>query len=301
MDRIDLFRVFVRVVEAGSFTRAADALGLSRPTVSVAIQSLEGRVGARLLNRTTRQVAPTQEGLQFFERCRRVMEDCEETEGLFRGAQSPSGELRVDLPGRVGRLIVAPRLPEFLARNPDLAITLGVTDRWVDLHYLGVDCAMRVGTLPDSTMLARPLGALPVITVASPGYLAARGTPRLPSELKGHHLIRYASPASGRVEPFEWREGDAEHELAMPGRITVNSAEAQIACCLSGLGLAQVPAYDVRAHLAQGELVEVLARFRPAAMPVNLLFPDRHYVPRRAQVFADWVGGLMREQAALMD
>ena len=297
MDRIDLFRIFARVVEAASFTRAANSLGLPRSTVSAAIAGLEGRVGARLLSRTTRKVAPTQDGALFYERCLRVIADVEETESLFREGQAqPSGKLRVDVPGRIGRIIVAPALPDFLGQYPDIEIMLGVTDRAVDLIEESVDCVLRVGALHDSGLVARTIGPLPLINVASPAYLARHGTPRSPGDLlDGHHAVNYASPSTGRVEPWEWMEGTTLRTRPLPGRVTVNSAEASIACCLAGLGLIQIPAYDVRSHLDSGELVEVLPDHRAEPMPMTLLYPHRRHQSRRVRVFADWLEALLRQ------
>ncbi|KVK78115.1 LysR family transcriptional regulator [Burkholderia sp. MSMB1498] len=295
MDRIDLFRVFARVVECANFTRAADTLGMPRSSVSAAIQELEGRVGARLLNRTTRKVTPTQDGAALYERCLRLIADVEETENLFRHSiVGPSGTLRVDMPGRIGRLIVAPALPEFLDRYPQISVDLGVTDRSVNLIEERVDCALRVGALSDSGLVARAIGDLPLINVASPAYLARHGVPRTPADLERHQPINYASPANGRIAPWEWVDGDTVRRLALRGRVTVNSAEAYIACCLSGLGLIQIPAYDVDAHLRAGELVEVLPDHRAAPMPMTLLYPHRQHLSRRVQVFADWLEALLK-------
>lgn len=295
MDRIDLFRVFARVVECANFTRAADTLGMPRSSVSAAIQELEGRVGARLLHRTTRKVTPTQDGAALYERCLRLIADVEETENLFRHSiVGPSGTLRVDMPGRIGRLIVAPALPEFLERYPQISVELGVTDRAVNLIEERVDCVLRVGTLSDSGLVARAIGDLPLINVASPAYLARHGVPRTPADLERHRLVNYASPSNGRVAPWEWVEGDEVKRVALRARVTVNSAEAYIACCLAGLGLIQIPAYDVNAHLRAGELVEVLPEHRAAPMPMTLLYPHRQHLSRRFQVFAEWLEALLR-------
>ncbi|MFB9952440.1 LysR family transcriptional regulator [Rhizobium puerariae] len=295
MDRIDLFRIFSRVVECSSFTRAADTLGLPRSSVSAAVIELEGRIGARLLHRTTRRVSATQDGMAFYERCLRLTADVEETENMFRrtGAQ-PSGRLKVDVPGRIGRLIIAPALPGFLERYPQIDIDLGVTDRAVNLVEDSIDCVLRVGPLGDSGLIARPIGALPLINVASPAYLERHGTPRTPGDLADHWAVNYASPSTGRVEDWEWLENGALRNMALRGRVTVNSAEAYIACCLAGLGLIQIPAYDVRHHVEAGELAEVLPDFRAEPMAMTLLYPHRQHLSRRVQVFADWLERLLK-------
>lgn len=297
MDRIDLFRIFARVVECASFTRAADTLGLPRSSVSAAVQELESRVGARLLHRTTRKVSPTQDGVVLYDRCLRLVADVEETERLFRQTPaSPSGKLRIDVPGRIGRLIIAPALPDFLGRYPGIDIDLGVTDRAVDLVENSIDCVLRVGPLGDSRLIARPIVELELINVASPAYLQRHGIPRTPDDLPAHLAVNYASPSSGRVEAWEWLEHGALRALPMRARVTVNSAEAYIACCLAGLGLIQIPAYDVQLHLAAGELVEVIPDHRAAPMPMTLLYPHRQYPPRRLQVFADWLDALLKRE-----
>ncbi|MBV1832651.1 LysR family transcriptional regulator [Novacetimonas pomaceti] len=295
MDRIDLFRVFARVVETTSFTRAAGTLKLPRSTVSTAIQELEGRLGVRLLARTTRSVTPTADGMAFYEHCLRLIADVEEAENLFRqDANTPRGLLRVNLPGRIGRLLVAPRLPEFLDRYPGIDIELGVTDRAVNLVEDGVDCVLRIGPLEDSGLIARALGELPLVNVASPAYLARHGVPRVPADLTRHMAVRYASPSTARVEAWEWMEGGMPRTLPMSGRVTVNSAEAFIACCLAGLGLIQIPAYDVADLLRRGELVEVLSQWRAPPLPMTLLYPHRRHLSRKMQVFADWLEEVLR-------
>ncbi|MGO8150781.1 LysR family transcriptional regulator [Rhizobium leguminosarum] len=297
MDRIDLFRIFARVVECASFTRAADTLGMPRSSVSAAVIDLEARVGARLLHRTTRKVSPTQDGAAFYERCLRLIADVEDAENLFRQTSvGPTGILRIDVPGRIGRLVIAPALPDFLARHPQLDIELRVTDRAVNLVEESVDCVLRVGPLGDSGLIARKIGDLPLINVASPCYLARHGTPGAPADLGEHLAVNYASPSTGRVEDWEWIEDGEMHTRAMRSRVTVNSAEAYIACCLAGLGLIQIPAYDVKSHLETDELVEVMPNYQAEPMPMALLYPHRQHLSRRLHVFADWLEMLLKRE-----
>ncbi len=299
LDRIDLFRVFVHVVEAASFTRAADRLGLPRSSVSAAIRELEERLGVRLLNRTTRHVSATPDGAAFHERCVRLLAEVEETEGFFQSVDArPAGRLTVDVPGRIGRLIIIPELPDFITRYPGIELTLGVTDRAVKLIEEQVDCALRVGPLEDSTLIARRIGALELINCASPAYLARHGVPETIADLDRHRAVLYASPTTGRVEEWEWVERDTTRTRLIAGDIIVNGAEAYIAGALAGLGLIQIPAYDVRDHLARGELVEVLPAYRPAPLPMNLLYPHRRHASRRLCAFMDWVTPLLLDQIA---
>jgi LysR family transcriptional regulator, regulator for bpeEF and oprC len=297
LDRIDLFRTFIRVVECASFTRAANTLGLPRSSVSAAVIDLEARVGARLLHRSTRKVSPTQDGAVFYERCLRLIADVEETEGLFRRASiGPSGRLRIDVPGRIGRLIIAPALPDFLALYPQLDIELRVTDRAVNLVEESVDCSLRVGPLSDSGLIARKIRDVLLINVASPGYLAHHGKPEQPADLGMHLAVNYASPSTGRIEDWEWIEDGEVRALPLRGRVTVNSAEAYIACCLAGLGLIQIPAFDVKRHLNAGELIEVMPSHRAEPMPMTLLYPHRQHLSHRLHVFVEWLEQLLKHE-----
>ncbi len=290
MDRLALFEVFLRVADAGSFTRAADLLGMPRSSVSTAVRALEERLGTRLLHRTTRHVALTIDGEALRERCARLVGDAEELEGLFRqDTAGPSGKVRVDVPARIGRLFLTPALPAFLARYPAIDVALGVTDRTVGLVEEAVDCVLRVGPIGDSSLVARRLGELPLVSVASPDYLARHGTPRTPADLDTHLVVHYASPTSGRIAPWEWVEGGTVRERAMRGRVTVNGVEAYVACAQAGLGLIQIPAFDARAHVAAGELVLVLTEYPPPSLPVAVLYPHRLHLSRRLTVFIDWM------------
>jgi len=296
MDRIELYRVFVRVVDCGGFTRAADQLKLPRSTVSEAVRTLEQRLGTRLLHRTTRRVTPTQDGLLFHARCQQLIADADEAEQLFRQSpQALSGRIKVDVPGRIGRLVIAPALPGFLQAFPQIDVELGMADRSIDLVEDGVDCALRVGPLQDSRLVARSMGQLPLINVASPAYVERHGMPMHPSQLGMHWGVLYASPGNGRVESWEWRENGVLRSQPLAGRVTVNSAEAYIACCIAGLGMIQIPAYDVRAELAAGSLLEVMPGHRADPMPMHLLFPHRRHPSQRLRVFVDWLQQVLLE------
>ncbi len=298
MDRIDLFKVFARVVESGSFTKAATTLGLPRSSISAAIQTLESRVGARLLARTTRKVAPTQDGYAFYERCLRAVADVEEIENLFRDdAVVSTGRIRIDVPGRIGRLILAPALPEFLDRFSGIDVDFGSTDRTVNLIEENIDCVLRVGPLADSGLIARHVGELRLINVASPAYLARHGAPLHPADLATHFAVNYASPSDGRIVPWEWIVDGVAKTSTLRARVTVNSAEAYIACCLAGIGLIQIPAYDVKEYLASGALIEVMPGFRAAPMPITLLYPHRQHLSHRLRVFIDWLENVLRRDA----
>ncbi|WP_198971863.1 LysR family transcriptional regulator [Xylophilus sp. ASV27] len=290
MDRIDLLQVFVRVAETGSFTRAADRLGLPRATVSTAVQQLETRLGSRLLHRTTRRVGLTPDGEVMLERARELVADMEDIEQQFLPAHGQvSGRLKVDLPSRIARRLIAPALPGFFERHPGIELELGSGDRAIDLVLEGVDCALRVGPLASSSLVARPLGHFTLINCASPAYLERHGTPRTTADLPRHTAVNYASPNSGRAAPWEWSDDGRTTSLRMRSQVSANNADIYIAFALAGLGLIQVPAYDVREHLAAGELLEVLPEARAEPLPVHLVYPHRRNLSRRVQAFAAWL------------
>ncbi len=294
MDRIDHLRVFVRIASCRSFAQAADQLGLPRASASLALQQLESRLGTRLLNRTTRRVSLTQDGEALLERAAALIADMEDIEQQFRPARgSVVGRLRVDVPGRIARRLIAPALPELLSQHPELQVELGSSDRVVDLVQDGVDCALRVGALAASSLVARPLGLIEMINCASPAYLARHGTPRGPQDLAAHEVVDYISPGSGRSAAWEWVEDARVHTAQPPSRVSANNAETCIACALAGLGLIQIPAFDVQHHLLAGELVPVMPQARAAPMPVHLVYPHRKHLSRRLQTFMVWLETLM--------
>ncbi len=297
MDRLGQLRVFVQVATMGSFIAAARTLELPRATVSAAVQALEQDLGARLLQRTTRQVQLTADGMALVERARALLADAESLDQLFRTRrQQVVGRLRVDVPSRIARRLVAPALPALLRRHPQLQLVLGSSDRAVELVKEQVDCAIRVGTPAESSLVARPLGRVAMVNCASPGYLRAHGLPRRPEELTegGHLAIGYASPVDGHALPWEFVAEGREQALRVPSRVVVNNVESYIACCRAGLGLIQVPRYDVRDLFDAGQLVEVMPERRPPSMPVAALYAHRRDRNPRLAAFLAWFEGLMR-------
>ncbi len=296
MDRLDGYRVFIKVAEMGSFIKAAHALELPRASVSAAIQQLESSMGARLLHRTTRQVQLTADGVQLLERVRPLLADAEEIDQLFHASQPEiTGRLNVDVPSRIARRLLAPALPGLFRRYPRLRLALGSTDRAIDLVQEGVDCALRIGSLHNSSLVVRPLGHIALINCASPGYLKEHGVPANPDDLvKGHWAVGYASASTGRELPWEYLASGDERLLAVPSRAIVNNAESYIACCSSGLGLIQIPRFDVQHLLDRGVLVEVMPEYRAASMPVSLIYPHRRQRSRRLNAFIEWIEALMR-------
>lgn len=299
MDRLRAMEIFVRVVDAGNFTRAAETLSLPKATVSTAVRQLEDHLGVRLLHRTTRRVSLTLDGGAYYERCLHLLEELADTEALFTDGHRPSGRLRVNLPGRPARLVILPRLMAFCERYPDIHLELGINDRLVDLIQEGVDCALRVGELPDSSLVARRLGYFTEISCASPDYLARHGTPVTPKDLSHHQVINYHSGRTGRPLPWEYTEHGQVHECLPDGRLTVDNSEAYIGAALAGFGLVQVPLYTARTHLDDGELVEVLADYRPAPSPVSVVYAHHRHRSSKVRAFVDWLEQTLRDLPGL--
>ncbi len=291
MNSIDAMRIFVRVAELASFTQAAESLGLPKSSVSTTLQKLEAELATQLLHRTTRRVRMTADGQQFYERCRDLLADLDDAQTMFqRSAQSLSGRLRVDMSSGMARNLVIPVLPAFMAAHPALQLELSCSDRRVDVVREGFDCVVRVGTVADSSLIARPLGAYEILNCASPAYLQTHGTPQTLDGLSSHRMIHYASAFGGAADGWECRDDSGVYRtLPMAGSLVVNNTEAYQAACLAGLGLIQAPVSGVRALLDSGALVEVLPQYRAEPMPVTLLYPQRRNLSRRVRVFMDWL------------
>jgi DNA-binding transcriptional LysR family regulator len=288
MDRFEEMRVFVRIAERQSFTRAADDLQIPRATVTNLMKRLEQRLGARLLERTTRTVRLTHDGDGYYRRCVRLIADMEEAEGSFSNL-APKGLLRVNMQGTLARHFVVPALPAFLARFPGIELTIGEDDRLVDLVREGIDCVLRAGNLQDSSMVGRRVALLPQVTVASPAYLAAYGEPADPSALCAHRAVNYVSSATGKPVPLEFRIDGRDTAMVLPSAVSVTGADLYAGSAIAGLGIVQVPQYRVEAELVAGRLNIILAKFPPPPMPVSVLYPQNRQLSSRVRVFAQWL------------
>jgi DNA-binding transcriptional LysR family regulator len=302
MDRIDAMKIYIRVAELGSFTQAADSLGVAKASTSAAVQELEAELGTRLLQRTTRKVQMTPDGLAFYERSRDLLAELDELQSMFQqGDAGLSGRLRVDLPVAIARNIVMPALPAFLDAHPRLQLDLSSTDRLVDVVQEGFDCILRVGWLSDSSLVARPLGAFRMFNCASPAYLARFGTPMTLEDLAQHRLVDYAPALGGRAALFEYVEAGVRRSIAVPAVLAVlavNNSDAYQAACLAGLGIIQAPLTGMAQALADGRLVAVLPDHCAAPMPVTLLYPSRRHLSKRARVFMDWLAATLAPHLA---
>lgn len=294
MDQLKAMQIFRAVADCRSFAQAAEQLALPRPTVTNAVQSVERQLGVRLLQRTTRKVSLTVEGALYLERCTRLLGELDEMNALFHGVGvRPSGSVRVDLPERMAHHILIPKLAQFFALYPDIHVKIGSHDRFVDLVGEGIDCAVRVGTLRDSTLVARRIGAMAQINVAAPAYLARHGTPRHPSELGEHYAVNYLSSQTGRELDWEYSEAGQARSIRMRSLVSVSSTEAYQASCLAGLGLIQAPRMGMEAPLTAGTLVEVLPDWRPPPLPVSLVHAHGRQPSPRVRVFVDWLLGAL--------
>jgi DNA-binding transcriptional LysR family regulator len=296
MDRFDAMRVYARIVERRSFTRAADDLNLPRATVTDAIKALESRLGVRLLQRTTRQVRPTLEGEAFYARCLRIIADMEDAEGAFRDA-TPKGALRIEVHGTLARHLLFPLLPAFLDQHPGIDLDVSEGDRYVDLVREGVDCAIRVGELRDSDLVARRLTVLAEATAASPAYCSRHGVPADIDALHadGHVMVGFKSTSLGTLLPLEFQQGGRTHQITLPTRVRVSGAESYVGAAFAGFGIIQAPRYRLDAYLAQGKLVPLLQEFPPLPSPVSIVYPSSRLPSPRLRAFIAWAQAALRE------
>ncbi|MDQ7728578.1 LysR family transcriptional regulator [Halomonas sp. SpR8] len=293
-------QIFIQVMESGNFTRAAEALAMPRSTVSTEIQALEDRLQTQLLFRTTRKVVPTQDGRRFLETAQDLVDAVTASEQMFlQGNLRLSGRLRVDIPSRIGRRLVLPALPDFMAQHPSLAIDLSASDRMVDLVADGVDCVLRLGILEDSDLVCRPLGEVDFVTCASPAYLAHYGLPEKLDDLNSHLLINYSPRLPASTATLEFQHGEHPIEIEMRSAITVDGAETYIAAALSGLGLIQVPTYDVRHLLERGELKAILPNTPPPPIPLSFLFTKRRNLSLKVRVFLHWLEDVLENHGVI--
>ena len=296
MDRLDTLRLFGRIVELGSFTRAAAELDLPRATATHAIQQLEARLGARLLERTTRQVRPTVDGLAYYQRSRGALAELDEAEAALDPGARPRGSLRLDLHGSHATRVILPHIGDFHRRYPDIELVISSGDRLVDLVREGIDCVVRAGHPRDSTLIARRLTVLEEVVCASPGYLAEHGTPLPPDELDRHLAVGFFASQDDRAYPFEFLIDGEPRRYQPGGWIRVNDAECYVACALQGCGLVQLPRFRVDDLLRAGTLVEVLAPWAAPGLPISVMYPQHRQLSPRVRVFVDWVVALYRQR-----
>ena len=303
MDRFDAMQAFARVVETGSFTKAAATLHMSKTTVTQLIQQLEARLRVRLLNRTTRKVNVTADGAAYYERVVRLLADMDDAEtSLSSASMTPRGRLRVDVPSPLARMLLIPALPEFFARYPEIQLTVGVSDRIVDIIGENVDCVVRGGEITDQSLVARHVGDLKLGIYATPGYLQRFGTPAHPRVLaEGQHkTIGFLWFRTGKTLPYVMQRGEERIEVQPSPQLTVDDGNADLAAGLAGLGMLWLPQYMAKPHLISGELLPLFEDWHMSPMPMYLAFPPNRHVSAKVRVFIDWIIELMAEHAPVI-
>jgi DNA-binding transcriptional LysR family regulator len=297
MDRTDAIAVFIAVADHGSFAAAARRLGRSPASVTRAVADLESRLGVRLLTRTTRAVSTTEAGQRFLGGAKRVLADLDEIERAAAGqGTAPRGELRLTAPILFGRLHVLPIVTEFLDRFPEVQAALALVDRPVDLVEEGLDVAVRIGTLGESSAVATRVGALRRIVVASPDYLARRGTPQRPAELTDHDVVAFSGIAG--VEHWVFREAAGDVNVAIRPRLVVSTAEAAIDAARAGFGLTRVLSYQAAGDVARASLLRVLPAYEGDEVPIHLVYPGGRHPPPKLRAFLDFTTPRLRRRCA---
>ena len=301
MDRFDAMQAFARIVETGSFTKAAESLHLSKATVTQLVQQLEVRLRVKLLNRTTRKVNVTPDGMVYYERVLRLLADLDDAEtSLSSTLTAPRGRLRVDVPSPFASHILIPALPDFQSKYPDILLHLGVSDRVVDLIDESVDCVIRGGEIVNQSLVARHIADLSLGMYVSPTYLARVGLPNHPSELalEHHHIVGFSWACAERIFSCSLhRDGESIKVQGSPILI-VDDGNAYLAAGLAGIGVFCLPSYMAKAHVASGELIPLFTDWQFDPMPLYIAFPYNRHVSTKLRVFIDWIVELMAQQGS---
>ena len=294
MDKFSAMRSFIRVVEAGTFTKAAESLGVPKAQVSRQVQSLEQELRTLLLNRTTRRATTTPEGAAYYDRAVRVLDEIEEIESSMSHAKvHPRGKLRIDVPSAVANLILIPAMADFCARYPDVEIDIGVNDKPIDLISENVDCVLRGGEVTDPSLVARRIGDVHSFVCTSPSYLERCGVPQHPSDLetKRHRVINYFSRGSGRLT-YVLQRGEERYEVNASSTIAVNDSVAMLTAALAGLGIARTATVMAAPHLTAGTLQLVLPEWSAGVSPMYVVYPPNRHVSAKLRAFIDWTADL---------
>ena len=291
MDKFQAMQAFLRVVESGTFVRAAESMQLPKPTVTRLIQSLEDHLSVKLLNRTTRRVSVTSEGAAYYDRASRLigeLEDLESSVTASRGA--PRGRLRIDLPGALAVGVIVPALGSFRERYPDIDLEIGVGDRPVDLVGDNIDCVVRGGELRDQSLIARRVGDVHTVTCASPAYLDRHGRPAEPADLEqGHTVIRLALPPAGRTLPFQLTRDGVTVEVQGARTLPIGDTNATLAAIVAGLGVGRAPSFLVQQRIGDGSLELVLPQWEATSVPIHVVYPPNRHLSAKVRVFVDWI------------
>jgi len=297
MDKFSAMQAFVRVVEAGTFTKAADSMHLPKATVTRLIQDLEKELDTKLLNRTTRKVTVTVDGASYYEQACRLLDEVHELEAsMSRAKASPRGKLKVDVPSSLGLAVIIPALPDFYARYPDIQLQLGVSDRPVDLLVENVDCVVRGGDITDQSLVARRVAEFYIMTCASPAYLKRYGVPQHPRELENaHHTIGFMSPRNGKLFSIKMQKDGEVVEVGGHHQLAVNDSRAAVVAGLSGLGVLFAPTFLVQNDISSGALEPLFTSWCTEVKPVYIVYPPNRHLSNKVRVFVDWIAELFAQ------
>jgi DNA-binding transcriptional LysR family regulator len=288
MDRLVAMEMFVRIVETGNFSAVARQLGTTQPTISKQLTALEQRLQTRLLNRSTRSISLTEAGAAYYERCRRILDEVREAEGALGKLQSAlTGTLHVNASIGLGQIFLTPLLLKFQRQYPELAVELSLSDRYIDLVEEGADLAVRIGRLADSNLVARRLGSTRRIVVATPAYLAARGTPKRPEDLAHHSCLLYAYLSTGNEWSFNGPEG--EIRVRVHGNFKANNGDAIRQALLASVGVAISPDWLIHDKLESGEVVALLPEFAPPPLDINAVYPSGRHLSTKVRTFIEFL------------
>lgn len=288
MSGFSQFIAFASAARHRSFARAARELGVTASTIAKRILKLEEQLGVKVFHRTTRQVTLTSDGEALFARCEKILADINELELLAAGASGePRGELRLSVPITYGKRVAIPVVTQLLLQHPHLRADVRLSDQVCDVVREGMDAAIRIMPLDDSRLASRQIGWQQMVTCASPDYLARKGKPKHPSQLKGHAFVAHRIPTSGRPRPIRFAVNGDIIEMEPECHMLADDGEAMVQAACLGAGIVQVPDYMAADELAQGRLIEVLARFRQAPMPINIVWPGNRLMPPRLRAFID--------------
>jgi LysR family transcriptional regulator, regulator for bpeEF and oprC len=296
LNKLLAMEVFVRVVETGGITRAAERLALPKASVTTLLQKLEATLGVKLLHRTTRRVSTTADGAAYYERCVGILASIQDTEeSLAKRRALPRGRLRVDVPTLMARSVLVPALPDLFARYPEIELALACNERRADLIEEGIDCAVWSGEIEDATLVARRVGYLYFATCAAPAYLAARGAPQHPLDLERHRCINRFVPGTGAVAAWTFSRDDERVEAVFPGHVALEDENSYVAAAEAGLGIAQIPAFIAKDAIERGVLELVLGDWFPEPAPLYIAYPQNRHLSNKVRVFVDWVAELLRQ------
>lgn len=290
MDRLRAMEIFIRVVESGSMTKAAEMLSLQKSAVSMAIKQLERHLNTRLMHRSTRQFTLTDDGRAYYDRCSAVVAEINAIENsVGSNLDNPSGRIRVDMPSSIAASLVLPNLSDFTRRYPSIQIALGISDRRVDLVRDAVDCVIRTGELQDSTLMSRRIGAFDWIVCGSPDYLEKHGAPTSLAELTQHRVVGYFESGAEFRDVWTFKASGHEQRVALESGLSVNDTPIYVACGLEGHGLIRVADYLADPLIEAGSMIEVLREFRGDPVPIFALYPTARHLSPCVRLFVDWV------------